>query len=86
MTEELTLGPEVENKFNKVEVEDLGEDLEEDLGYLNQMNSNPQHSKSQIESSEESNKPNSEEEDDGSWILKLIDLSVLEDWPEHFTN
>ena len=26
---------------------------------------------------------NSEEEDDGSWILKLIDLSELEDWPEH---
>ena len=47
------------------------------------MNSNPQHSKSQIESSEESNKPTSEEEDDGSWILKLIDLSALEDWPEH---
>ena len=83
MTEELNLDPEVENKFNKVEVEDLGEDLEEDLENLNQMNSNSQHSKSQTESSEESNKPNSEEEDDGSWILKLIDLSGLEDWPEH---
>ena len=83
VTEELNLDPEIENKFNKVEVEDLGEDLEEDLEYLNQMNSNPQHSKSQIESSEESNKPNSEEKDDGSWILKLIDLSGLEDWPEH---
>ena len=43
----------------------------------------PQNSKSQTESSEESNKPNSEEEDDGSWILKLVDLSDLEDWPEH---
>ena len=83
VTEELNLDPEVENKFNKVEVEDLGEDLEEDLEYLNQMNCNPQHSKSQIESSEESNKLNSEEEDDGSWILRLIDLSGLEDWPEH---
>ena len=32
---------------------------------------------------QESKKTNSEEEDDGSWILKLIDLSELEDWPEH---
>ena len=83
VSEELNLDPEVENKFNKVEVEDLGEDLEEDLGNLNQINSNPQYSKSQIDSSAKSNKPNSEEEDDGSWILKLIDLSGLEDWPEH---
>ena len=83
VSEELNLDPEVKNKFNKVEVRDLGEDLEEDLGNLNQINSNPQYSKSQTESSEESNKPNSEEGDDGSWILKLIDLSGLEDWPEH---
>ena len=83
VSEELNLDPEIENKFNKVEVEDLGEDLEEDLENLNQINSNSQHSKSQAESSEESNKPNSEEEDDGYWILKLIDLSGLEDWPEH---
>ena len=64
---EFNLEPEVRN--NKVEVEDLGEDL----GNLNQPNSNAQYSKSQTESSEELNKPNSEEEDDGSWILKLID-------------
>ena len=61
----------------------LPTDLEEDLGNLNQPNSNPQYSKSQTKSSEGSNKPNSEEEDDASWILKLTDLSGLEDWPEH---
>ena len=83
MSEELYLEPEVRNNFNKVKFEDLGEDLEEDLGNLNQPNSNPPYSKSQTESSEESNKPNSEEEDDSSWILKLIDLSGLEDWREH---
>ena len=79
VSEDLNLEPEVRSNFNKVEVEDLGEDL----GNLNQPNSNPQYSKSQTESSEESNKPNSEEEDDGSWILKLVDLPGLEDWPEH---
>ena len=83
MSEELNLEPEAGNKSNKVEVEDLGEDLEEDLGNLNQPNSNPQYSKPSTESSEDSNKPNSEEEDDGSWILELIDLSGLEDWPKH---
>ena len=29
------------------------------------------------------NSNNSSEEDDGSWILDLIDLSGLENWPEH---
>ena len=77
MSEELNLDPEVENKFNKVGVENLGEDLEEDLGNLNEINSNPQYSKSQTESSEESNKPNSEEEDDGSWILKPLRFGRL---------
>ena len=67
--------------FNKVELEDLGEDLEEDFVDLNQRNSIPQDSEK--ESSPEPNSDNSEEEDDGSWILKLIDLSGLEDWPEH---
>ena len=79
MSGELNIDPEVEDKFNKVEVEDLGENLEN----LNQINSDSQYSKSQTGSSEESNKPNPEEEDDGSWILKFIDLSGLEDWPEH---
>ena len=46
LSEELNLEPEVRNKFNKVEVEDLGEDL----GNLNQPNSNPQYSTSQTES------------------------------------
>ena len=52
---ELNLEPEVReigNQYNKVEVEDL----EEDLGNLNQINSNSQYSKSQTESSEEPNK------------------------------
>ena len=40
-----------EQNSNKVEIEDLGEDLES--------------------------------KDDDSWILGLIDLSGLEDWPEH---
>ena len=79
VSEELNLEPEVRNRFNKVEVKDLGEDLGENFGNLNQPNSNPQCSKSQTESSEESNKPSFEEEDDGSWILKLIDFSGLED-------
>ena len=70
VSEELNLDPEVENKFNKAEVEDLGKDLEEDLENLNQMNSYSQQSNSQR--AKELNKPNSEEEDDGSWILKLM--------------
>ena len=47
VSEELNLDPDLENKFNKVEVEDLGEDLEEGLENLNQINSNSQYSKSQ---------------------------------------
>ena len=68
-----------EQDFNKVEIEDLGEDLEEDFVDLDQRNSIPQDSEKKS-----SPEPNSEEEDDGSWILKLIDLSGLEDWLEHF--
>ena len=67
-----------EQNFNKVEIEDLGEDLEEDFVDLDQRNSIPQDSEKR-----NSSEPNSEEEDDGSWILNLIDLSGLEDWPEH---
>ena len=52
-----------EQNFNKVEIEDLGED-------------SPKNSP-------ELNSTSSEEEDDGSWILNLIDLSGLEDWSEH---
>ena len=70
-----------EQNFNKVEIEHLGEDLEEDFVDLDQINSIPQNSKK--ESSPEPNSDNFEKEDNGSWILKLIDLSGLEDWPEH---
>ena len=70
-----------EYNFNKVEIEDLGEDLEEDFVDLDQRNSIPQDSEKG--NSSEPNSENSEEEDDGSWILNLIDLSGLEDWPEH---
>ena len=70
-----------EQNFNKVEIEDLGEDLEEDFVDLDQRNSIPQDSDKG--NSSEPNSENSDEEDDGSWILNLIDLSGLEDWPEH---
>ena len=55
----------------KVIVEDLGPDLEEDI-------------KSQNLNSE--NTENTSVEDDGSWILNLIDLSGLEDWPENLQH
>ena len=70
-----------EQNFNKVEIEDLGADLEEDFVDLDQRNSIPQDSDKG--NSSEPHSENSEEEDDGSWILKLIDLSGLENWPEH---
>ena len=83
VSEELNveLKPEMENNFTKVEIEDLGEDLEEDLKDQDQRNSKPQCSNS--ENDIDSKVTNSEEEDDGSWILDLIDLSGLENWPEH---
>ena len=70
-----------EQNFNKVEIENLGEDLEEDFEDLDQRNSIPLDSEKG--NSSEPNSENSEEEDDGSWILNLINLSGLEDWPEH---
>ena len=70
-----------DQNFNKVEIEDLGEDLEEDFVDLDQRNSIPQDSEK--ENSSELNSENSEGEDDGSWILNLIDISGLEDWFEH---
>ena len=51
----------------KVVIEDIGPNLEEDI--------KPQNSKSE-------NTENTSIEDDGSWILNLIDLSGLENWPE----
>ena len=71
---------EMENNFTKVEIEDLGEDLE-DLKDQDQRSSKPQYSS--LENGMDSKTTNSEEEDDGSWILDLIDLSGLENWPEH---
>ena len=61
-----------ENNATKVEIEDLGPDMEEDI-------------KTQDQSSKDADtiSNNSPEEDDGSWILDLIDLSGLENWPEH---
>ena len=70
-----------EQNFNKVEIEDLGEDLEEDFVDLDQRNSVPQDSEKR--NSSEPNSENSEGEDDRPWILNLLDLSGLEDWPEH---
>ena len=49
-------------------IEDLGLDMEEDIKTQNQ------NSDSAKEISIE---------DDGSWILDLIDLSGLDNWPEH---
>ena len=78
VSEELNLEskPEMENNFTKVEIEDYGGDLEEGLKDQDQRNSN-------LENDINSKVTNSEEEDDGSWILDLIDLSGLENWPEH---
>ena len=62
---------ESEDNSTKVEIEDLGPDIEEDI-------------KTQNQSSEDANtnSNNTREEDDGSWILDLIDISGLENWPE----
>ena len=51
----------------KVVIKDIGPDMEEDI--------KPQNSKSE-------NTENTSIGDDGSWILDLIDLSGLENWPE----
>ena len=51
----------------KVVIEDIGPDMEEDI--------KPQNLNSE-------NTENTSVEDDGSWILDLIDLSGLENWPE----
>ena len=40
--------------------------------------------KTQNLNSDNTEKPSSE--DDGSWILDLIDLSGLDDWPEHLQS
>ena len=55
--------------LHTVEVEDLGPDLEEDIEFRIHIldGDKPNLGKS--------DQPTSSEEDDGSWILKLIDLS-----------
>ena len=57
-----------EKTKTKVVIEDLGPDMEEDIKTQNQ------NSDSDKETSIE---------DDGSWILDLIELSGLDNWPEH---
>ena len=52
-------------------MEDLGPDMEEDIKTQNQSSRDAN-----------ANSNNSPEEDDGPWILDLIDLSGLEKWPE----
>ena len=63
---------ESEDNYTKVEIEDLGPDMEEDIKTQNQSSKDAN-----------ANSNNSPEESDGSWILDLIDLSGLENWPEH---
>ena len=62
----------------------MGEDLEEDFQDQDQRSSKSQYTGK--ENTEESNLSNSEEDDDGYWILNWIDLLGLEDWPEHLQN
>ena len=55
----------------KVVIEDIGPDTEEDI--------KPQNLNSE-------NTENTSVEDDGSWILNLVDLSGLENWPENLQH
>ena len=73
MSDQLLTDSEIkaEKTQPKVVIEDIGPDMEEDI--------EPQNLKSE--------KPeNTSVEDDGSWILDLIDLSGLEDWPENLQH
>ena len=85
ISEELNLEPEEYipkscDKSHTVEVEDLGPDLEEDYG---SQNSYTECDKPDLRKPDQ---PTSSGEDDGSWILKLIDLSGLEKWSEDDKN
>ena len=55
----------------------MGEDLEKDFQEQDQRSSKPQYAEKG--NTEESDLSHSEDDDDGSWILNLIDLSGLED-------
>ena len=68
------------DQSHTVEVEDLGPDLEEDIEFQNSYTDNDKPNLGK------SDQPTSSEEDDGSWILKLIDLSGLEKWSEDDKN
>ena len=89
ISEELELEPEEYiptscdktcDQSHTVEIEDLGPDLEEDIEFQNSYieNDKPNLGKS--------DQPTSSEVDDGSWILKLIDLSGLEKWSDEDKN
>ena len=68
MSDQLKTESELESDYStKVEIEDVGPDMEEDIKTQNQGSEGAN-----------SNSYNSKEEDDGSWILNLIDLSGLE--------
>ena len=71
VSDQLVTESEMKSEKNKakVEIEDLGPDMEEDIKTHNQ----------NLDSANENSI-----EDDGSWIVDLIDLSGLDDWPEHF--
>ena len=70
MSDQLLTESEIKPEKTKAKIvtEDLGPDMEEDIKTQNQ------NSGSAKETSIE---------DDGSWILDLIDLSGLDNWPEH---
>ena len=89
ISEELKLEPEEYiptscdktcDQSHTVEVEDLGSDLEEDIEFQNSYTDNDKPNLGK------SDQPTASEEDDGSWILKLIDLSGLEKWSEDDKN
>ena len=65
---------------NKLISEELNLEPKE---YYGSQNSYTEYDKSDLG---KSNQPTSSEEDDGSWILKLIDLSGLEKWSEDDKN
>ena len=68
------------DQSHTVEIEDLGPDLEEDIEFQNSCTDNDKPNLGK------SDQPTSSEEDDGSWILKLIDLSGLEKWSDEDKN
>ena len=89
ISEELKLEPEeyiptscdkTSDQSHTVEIEDLGPDLEEDIEFQNSYTENDKTNLGK------SYQPTSSEEDDGSWILKLIDLSGLEKWSDEDKN